>query len=221
VFTRSSPCRSRLYPDRGFTLSEVMVSIATFLVLSTTILGMVITSLRYLRSMEANINAQNYATQALDYMSAELRQGIPNFSSRGFSSITPSVQSTSILMPNQNTKTSTTLEFNIPNFDGDGSGSQWDPTLGDTILTNPAYFKKIKYYVQNNKTLRRQVITYDSSGTASTLSDDDLINISNSDGSISITCTWESADLVDLQVSVSEGYRTFTAQSRVYILVRN
>lgn len=216
-------CSKKFKKSSGFTLSEVMVTASTFLMLSLVLLGIMITALKYLRAAEFDINAQNNVAIAMDIICNEVRQGVPNLSgSTGFQTITPAVTSTAILMPNKNVANSNELAFNIPNFDGDGSGSAWDPKLGDSILQNPAYFKKIRYYVANNNALHREVTTYNSSGTADTPNDSELIKVMNPQGgSIQLQCTWLMADLIEVKITSVEGERTRVGTSKVYIMVRN
>lgn len=207
--------------SKGFTLSEVLVTVSTFLLLSLTILGILITGLRYMSRLETDIDAQNKVMDSIEVITDELRQGIPNSSSAGYTSITPVVSSTAILMPNNNQKTSNELIFNVPNYDGAGSGSQWNPALGITILSNPAYFKKIRYYVENSRTLCREVTTYSSSGAADASSKQELAQISNPDGYIKLDLTWLKSDLVEVKVTCNEGYRDFVGTEKAYLLVRN
>ncbi len=211
-----------LRKNKGFTLSETLVTVATFLLLSLTILGILITGLRYMSRLETDIDAQNKVMDSIEVITDELRQGIPNSdSTTGYGSITPVVSSTAILMPNTNQKTSNELIFNVPNFDGAGSGSQWNPGLGITILSNPAYFKKVRYYVENNRTLYREVTTYNSTGSADTPSKQELTSISSPDGYLRLDLTWLKSDLVEVKVTCNEGYIDYVGTEKAYLLVRN
>lgn len=207
---------------RGFTLSEVLVTVATFLLLSLTILGILITGLRYMTRLETDIEAQNKVMDSIERITDELRQGIPNSDgTTGYASITPVVSSTAILKPNNNQKTSNELIFNVPNYDGAGSGSQWNPGLGISILSNPAYFKKIRYYVENNKILYREVTTYNASSAADTPIKQEVASVSNPDGYLKLDLTWLKSDLVEVKVTCNEGYHDFVGTEKAYLLVRN
>ena len=207
---------------KGFTLSEVLVTVATFLLLSLTILGILITGLRYMSRMETDIDAQNKVMDSIEVITDELRQGIPNSDgTTGYASITPVVSSTAILMPNSNQKTSNELVFNVPNYDGSGSGSQWNPGLGITILSNPAYFKKVRFFVENNRTLYREVTTYSSNGDADTPVKQELGKVSSPDGYLKLDLTWLKSDLLEVKVTCNEGYRDFVGTEKAYLLVRN
>lgn len=208
--------------NKGFTLSEVMVTVATFLLLSLTILGILVTGLKYMARLETDIAAQNKVTDAIAIITDELRQGIPNsHSTTGYPSISPAVSSTAILMPNSNQKTADRLIFNVPNYDGAGSGSQWNPSLGITILSNPAYFKRVRYYVENNRILYREVTTYNSSGNPDTPSREEVANVSDPEGFIRLNITWLKSDLVEIKVTCNEGYRDYVGTEKAYLIVRN
>ena len=208
--------------QKGFSLPEVLVTIATFLVLSLTILGILTTGLRYMSRVETDIQAQNKVMDSIELITDELRQGIPNsHSGTGYGSIVPIVSSTAILMPNANQKSSTELIFNVPNYDGAGSGTAWNPGVGITILSNPAYFKKVRFYVENNRTLYREVTTYNSAGNADSPIKAEVLSIDNPDGYINLNLVWQKADLVQISITCNEGYREFTGTEKAYLLVKN
>jgi prepilin-type N-terminal cleavage/methylation domain-containing protein len=208
---------NRSNPQKGFTLPEVVITTGVFLLFVLSLLGLMIIGMRYFKMADADVAAQQNCREILDVIGNELRQAAPcpdpgqgSQPARGYLGITPAVGSTAVLYPNKNTTTATYLEFTEPNY------TTFDPTATGFDRTNPSNYQKIKYYI-SGKTLKREVITYTTSGTVSNTKTDDVAVSRN--GSIALNVAWASNRVFNITVTTAEGQKKYTGSIKVFVLV--
>lgn len=197
---------------RGFTLAEVIVMSLIFSIFSMTAVAGLTLALRYWNQANQRMLAEQNVRVAMQTMTAELRQAIvdpdpgASHAATGYLSITPTVPATGIMTPNTNARSATSLVFTEPSASYDVNSS----TFSDT---NPQYYQKVSYFIQNNS-LKRQIFTFDSTGTVTTGTPATIVSASSS-GTLLLTVTWLSATTVHLQVVAQESVYSFSLATDV------
>lgn len=204
------PARLMKGGARAFTLSEICVVVVLFALFSTTALASLNLSLAQWGYVARRINATSSARFAMSTMVNELRQALPNPTSLGYRSLTPAVSPTGVLKPNANARTSTELVFTEVDPDA------YNPAASGFDSGNPALYRRVRYYVQGGTTLRREMTTYTSGGSVASTRDDLVARAQ----ALSLSVTWQAADLFDLAVSVTEGNVVVTLNTRAFIVGR-
>ncbi len=190
---------------RGFTLAELTVLLLIFSLFATTVLATLTLALRFWTHFNQELSAEQTARTAMDVITDELRQALPDTdpggtnSATGYRSISPAVPPTGILQPNANATSSTQLIFTEPNT------ANFDPSSSGWVASAPSNFQRVRYYVLNNA-VRREQIQYDSSGNV--IADtDDMVVTASSTGSVSLSFGYLSADTLNVTVSANEGIK--------------
>jgi len=201
----------------GFTLSEVMITVVIFLLFMMSLLGMLIMGLRYLNKANSEIIAQQNCRNILETITTELRQAMPNPAPgiTGYLSISPPVEPTAVLYPNNNVKTANYIKFTEPNF------SYYDPSSLTFNAADPQNYQQVKYYINNN-VLYREVKTIDSAGTLSEPTSFALAETPG--GSLSMTAKYLTSNKFEISVTVTENKghdteATYTGTEKVFIAV--
>jgi|GEM_PF-1706027 len=202
----------------GFTLAELMVVSVLFLLVSSSIMGVLILALSCWEKADASVAAQQNARLAASIIIADLKQAVINQDpghgtnpATGYRSISPAVPPTGVLFPNLNQLSRAYLIFNEPNFSAyDPSGATWDPQ-------DPSNYQKVKYYVSSG-TLLRQVTKYDSSSQVTSTREDPIAAVN--DGSITLTVNYLGTNLFYVEVRAVEKSTSSSSSSKVYIPAR-
>lgn len=155
----------RKYIDRqrrnGFTLTETLVALFLFALFGLSAVASLTMALRQWGILSKKVNASQNARFVTGIISAELRQGVPNPSSFGWSGQSLP-EPTAILVPNAANPTTNTLTFNEPNpANYDTLAPGWDPS-------NPDNYRTVTYTVVqggNESQITREEINY-TGGTA-------------------------------------------------------
>ncbi|MFH0801527.1 MAG: prepilin-type N-terminal cleavage/methylation domain-containing protein [bacterium] len=202
----------------GFTLAELMVVSVLFLLVSSSIMGVLILALSCWEKADASVAAQQNSRLAVSIITADLKQAVANQDPghgtnppTGYRAISPAVPPTGVLYPNMNQTSRAYIIFNEPYFSAyDPSGASWDPQ-------DPSNYQKIKYYVSSGIILR-QVTKYDSSSQIASTREDPIAAVN--DGSITLTVDYLGPNLFNVKVSAVEKSNTSICSSKVYIPAR-
>jgi type II secretory pathway pseudopilin PulG len=205
---------------KGHTIAEVLVSLASFLVLTTVIAGALTIAVNYLKMTEESIQAKRLIRNCMDIITADINEAIPNPDPgltnppTGYLSIEPppppggsmeaevlsalkrkkTQKPTAFLLPNINMITSNQLVFNKPDFD------KFNPLDENFVLDKPENYKVIRYYIESD-TLHREEKTINADGTYSS---PDIIPIAGIDnGKMSISAKFVDLRTIHLTINVT------------------
>jgi type II secretory pathway component PulJ len=213
----------KTHNSKGHTLAEVMISLASFMILSAVIASALLLGSRYFKIVEESIQAKRLIRDCMDIMTADMNEAIPNPDPgstnppTGYLGVKPpppkagSMEAivltdlnkpklqppTAFLMPNINKKTSDHVIFNKPNFDN------FDPTREGFYRDGAENYKVVRYYVQDNTLYREEkTMNPDSSYNAP-----EVLPIAGVDsGTLSISAKHINLRTVELTINlVSEG----------------
>jgi len=203
---------------RGFTLAEVVITVAVFSIFAVSAAGSMTAALRNWTRCNTRMQAEQNARTALSTIVADLRQALPDpdpgtsAPPTGYLSLSPSVSATGTLAPNANIPNSTTLTFtepNVANYNPGGSG--WSPL-------SPANYQKVTYYVLNGS-LRRKQIQYTASGAISATTDD-AVATPVQGTPVALTCAYLSPTSVQITVTATEQTQACTLSTSVPTLAQ-
>ncbi len=199
---------------KGFTLPEVLVSLAIFLLFILTMLGMLIMGMRYLNKADAQIVAQRTCRNILDTIVSELRQGVPNPDPGGTGYLSVTTNPTAVLYPNESTPTTNYILFTEPNY------ARFNPSDASFNRQNPDIYQRVKYYVQNNILYREeQTIT---GGNLDTPVVTPLAEAPNGEIQLSVTRVNDKTFDITVTVTVDKGQAseaTYSDTAKVFIAV--
>lgn len=211
---KSKPFTKRRY--RAFTLAEMTVVIALFGLFSTTALASLNLTLRHWRTVSIQTDVYSSCRMAINTISKELRQGMPNpapgFQSYYYEDInTPSTDVIAVSTPNIKNQTATQLIFTEAN------PADFSPTstFGFTA-TDPKHYRRVRYYVSQNK-LHREMKTYNSSGAVSKTSDDILTSADSI--TFLVTCLSPTNYKIEFSCSKTVGSNTKEASLSSNVIV--
>ncbi len=207
--------RKLLLERNGFSLVDMIVTLAIFGVLSLSILSTLIISNGYWQQGNQQTTSQGNSREAFQAVLNELKQALPDPDPgganpiTGYLSIAPAVAPTGVLMPNANTAVSATLTFNEPNTANyTPFGVGWSPNT-------PSNYKKIQYSVTGTNTLQRTEITYNANGSQASTRTDTVLSSKN--GTLQLQCTFLSSNLFNLKITATENGKTYVLSSDVYL----
>jgi prepilin-type N-terminal cleavage/methylation domain-containing protein len=195
---------------KGFSMAEVLVSLVVFSLFSLGLVYSLTYGIRCFRKAEAAHNAHNTCISALEVILNDLNQAIPNpdpgriNTPTGYLSISPAVELTAFLIPNNNSKTSNKIKFNMPNFTNmDIAGA--NPPV-DKL--RPDLYRQVEYYTSNNA-LYRKITNIDAAGILSAETPL-LIAEAGSKGSITLHAEFKSPKVIKVTLKVREDIGTPT-----------
>lgn len=207
---------------KGFTLSELMVTIVLFGIFSTTLLTMLTLSLRYMTKANTSINSQKTVATISDCMTNEIKTALINGTSNGYKYVTPTPPPapTAFLDPPTNITTdnrnkSNQVKFsaiNAKNFDI----TTYDPSSTSATMldtTNSNNFQTVRYYVSGDqKSIHREVTRYDPT-LGNTVTVDTTIGESEI-GTFTLSSELISSDLIKITITEFKGAMPVNLLSR-------
>jgi len=201
--------KMEIKPQKGITLSEILVSIAILLILTSALTAVLIMGLNYLKQADININGQQNCRIMTECITFEMGQAMPDPDpgGTGYLSISPLVAATGILFPNANVTTGNYVEFTEPN------PSNYDISVAGFDSNNPANYQRIKYYINNN-ILYRDIKTYNQFGAVASSSTDEIIDGGNQ--TLNLLTSYIDKNIIDITVASTYKDKTFSLTSRVY-----
>lgn len=206
----------------GFTLVELLVTLAIFTVLAGSILATFAVSAGYWNSGNAQNDIKEGVRLGFQTIQAEMMQssidtdpGASN-TSTGYLGINPPLSDlqppynapTGILLPNANTdqQTSSEVLFNEVNA-ANCAAPCWAPG------SNPFNYLQVEYFVSNG-VLQRQQTSYTATGSVASTRTDTVVEIKN--GTLQMQATYSTAYSLDLQITAQENGRTYSLTSQVF-----
>lgn len=213
---------------KGFTFPELMISAATFLIISLILMEMLIIGTRYLRKAESDVSCQGNCMQVLDFIANDLRQAAPNYdkrtggSSTGFLYLGATTSPTAVIYPNASTTTTGSLKsvkymlFTKPDF------TKFDPSNTAFVKDNPYYYKQIRYYTSTDyRTVYRETRTISSTGTLQPAVKETLFETTT--GLIYLQFRWITSRRFEVRVDFQEdvykeSFREYVATDQVFIM---
>lgn len=197
--------------NNGFSLSEFMVSLGLFLILTSSLAGTLIIGMRYYKASDVSVDVQKSVRDTIEAISNDVRQAVPNddpglFGNppTGYKSITPSISPTGVLYPNVNLTSTNYIIFNKPDY------SYYNPTSTSWVPLDPRNFRKIRYFIQNGNEVMREVTLFNSDGTVLSTHQDSQAIVK--DGSIQLICSmqysYDKNPFYHARVIASEGKKT-------------
>ena len=204
---------------RAFTLAELAVVIALFGLFSTTALASLSLTLRHWKTMSAQTDVYTACRTAVNPLSKEMRQGIPNrapyfivYYRESPSEVT--TEATSVVNPCTLNTSSSDVTFYEAN------PAFFSPAVANFREVDPRCYRTVRYYVRNGSELRRNLKTYDSTGNK--ISEDDALIVACDRVSLLVTCKSASVYKVDFSASKTYGSSTKEASlsTTVHVLGR-
>lgn len=175
--------------QKGFSLSEFMIALFLFSILSSSLAGTIIIGMRYYQKSNLGTEAQMFTRNAIEFISNEIRQAVPNpdpglngNTPTGYKAVSPSIDPTGVLYPNVNEISTDYVVFTIPDYD------YYDPSDEDWFSQDPRNYKKVKYAVYNQNELIRETTTYNSDGSINTRTQLSILTFS--EGVIELSCKY-------------------------------
>lgn len=199
---------------KAFTLVELMVSLVVFMILTTSLVCSVAIGLRHWLNIIDRVNVgQNIAT-AINAISCEMKQSIINpdpggtgRSATGYVSVSPAILPSGVIYPNSNQTTQSYVDFSEPS-------ATYDPTASGFADTNPANYRRVKFYVDNNILYREQK-TYTSAGVVESTVTTPVVK--SVGGVMTLSVVYSSTTTYNLSIYNKEGNYSNTMTMKVYI----
>lgn len=199
--------------NKGFTLIDLLTTLAIFGVLSLSILSTVVITNGYWQNGNQQTTSQSNSRVGFQTILNELKQALPDPDrgnpATGYLSIIPAVSPTGVLMPNANTTTSTTLIFTEPNT------INYTPFVVGWNPANPSNYKRIQYTVSGGTNLQRTETTYNNNGSVAGTRTDQILASKN--GTLQIQTRYITSNLFNLSVTATENGKTYVLSSNVYL----
>jgi prepilin-type N-terminal cleavage/methylation domain-containing protein len=198
---------------RGFTLTELIVTIGLLSLFSTAVVATLAATLNFWRSSNSRVTAEQNVRMAMQFITLEVRQSIavPD-PITGWQSIQPALTvPTGVLMPNPNVRTSAQLIFQEMN------PTVYDPTAASFDETDSLNYQRVRFYITNNE-LHREVITYGVGGTSATTNDLAVVSATKPGGILTMTTELTGDNFVTITVSTLEGECAFSLTTSVIAL---
>jgi len=211
---------------KGFTLAELLVTMLLFTMFSTTLLGVLTLSLRYLARADRLISAQKSASMTMDFISNELKNAVINPTSTGYLSISPiPATATAVLVPTPTTSTASEIRFTTVNPDSRNPAmstyrATCDPSSTSYSTTDRANYQTVRYYIAvNGREVHRELKKYDANGLLTRTTDDVVAQVD--EGLITMSFTISQSDLVTITITCRAGTgqdsETFSSTSKIFI----
>lgn len=210
-----SPSSFKKCGGPGFMLLELLVATTIFLLFSTAMVATISMALQSQREADRRNRLQQNVKALHAAVTTEMKQAIANpdpggaFPSTGYLSIVPAVAPTGVLLPNANQPANTAVTFTEPN------SANYNPSLAGWVDSSPANYMRVRYYIQGTRAFR-EVITYAANGSVASTQTDPVADIPL--GNLSISSTYQSPTLYIVVVSGSEGGKTYSLSTQVYLI---
>ncbi|MCE1245188.1 MAG: hypothetical protein LWY06_00945 [Firmicutes bacterium] len=206
-------CTSEYKKTKGLSLVELIIMLAMLLVFIGTLFSAMIAGLRYWSDGRLRLRAQESLRECLDTMTTEMRQALPNpdpgvgtNTPTGYLSLSPAVDPTGVLFPNENTVSGDYVEFNEPlEAAYIPSNTGWTPEL-------PTNYQKVRYFVSGG-VLKRRVTKFNSSGAQSSQTEDNVVTLQ--DGSLSLKTTCLSPTYYEIEMTAKLSKFSYTIKTNV------
>ncbi|MBI2266584.1 MAG: prepilin-type N-terminal cleavage/methylation domain-containing protein [Armatimonadetes bacterium] len=198
----------------GFTLAELLVAAALFMLLGGALLTVVSMALRSWRDADVRVNNQQNVRLIQDAIVSELRQAIPDSDPgglnppTGYLSVTPAISPTGVIFPNTNTPLGNYVEFTEPN------PAVYDPSSVGFNPATPSNYRRIKYYLQSGY-LKRDSTEYDSNGTPLNQKTTNIAQINT--GTITLEVARLGTKLYQVKFTVQQGNQVFMLVQKVFV----
>ena len=174
---------------RGFTLTELAVTMVIFSLFSTSLVATLTLSMSYYRQTKEFVLAEQNARIGMAAIVTEFRQ-----------SLCPNTSTSAIITPAAINATANQFVFTEANT------VNFNPLASDFNFNSPANFLEVNYFVQNNSgvtALEREVQSFNANGTIA--SDVTQVVAQSNTGSIALSVTELNANSVSVQIISSEG----------------
>ncbi|MCD4784399.1 MAG: hypothetical protein K8T10_11315 [Candidatus Eremiobacteraeota bacterium] len=206
--------------NNGFSLAEFIVSLGLFLILTSSLAGTLMIGMRCYQASDVDVDFQKSVRDTIEAISNDVRQAVPDDApglfgnpATGYKSITPSISPTGVLYPNVNEASTNYIIFNKPDY------SYYNPTLASWVPLDPRNFRKIRYFVQNDNEIIREVTLFNSDGSVASTHQDSQAIVE--EGSIQLICSMQYSDDMNpfyrVRVIVSEEEKTFSLSANCRI----
>ncbi|MCD4784230.1 MAG: hypothetical protein K8T10_10465 [Candidatus Eremiobacteraeota bacterium] len=207
--------KNSLWLRKGLTLVEMIITLGMMIVFIGALFSAMIAGLTYWKDGRLRLQTQEALRESLDTMTTELRQALPNPDPgtngnppTGYLGITPEIDPSGILYPNENNSVGDYLEFTEPVV------SVYIPSTTGWSEEQPDNYQKIRYYV-NKEYLIRRVTRYNSSGVQVSEEDNNVVALR--EGEITMQVTSLSTSLVEIEMTATLSKFSYTIKTKVKI----
>jgi len=207
--------KKSLWLRRGFSLTEMIIMLGMMIVFIGALFSALIAGLTYWKDGKLRLQTQEALRESLDTMTTELRQALPNPDPgtngnppTGYLGVTPAIDPTGILYPNENNPVGNYLEFTEP------VESVYIPSGTGWSEENPDNYQKVRYYT-NNGYLVRRVTRYNASGVQISEEDNNVVTLR--EGELTLEVTSISTSLVEIEMTATLNKFTYTIKTKVKI----
>jgi hypothetical protein len=206
--------RARLKKNqKALSLVELIIMLAMLVVFLGTLFSAMIAGLRYWTDGRLRLRAQESIRECLDTMTNEMRQALPNpdpgtgsNGATGYLAITPAIDPTGVLYPNENTTEGNYVEFTEPveaNYIPSNTG--WKPEL-------PNNYQKVRYFVSGGA-LKRKVTVYNAAGAMESETENNVVTLQ--DGTLSLKVKCLSPTYYEIEMTATLSKFSYTIKTNV------
>lgn len=207
--------KNSLWLRRGFSLIEMIIVLGMMVVFIGALFSAMIAGLSYWKDGKLRLQTQEALRESLDTMTTELRQALSNPDPgtngnppTGYLGITPEIEPTGILFPNENNPVGDYLEFTEP------VESVYIPSTTGWSEEQPDNYQKIRYYT-NKEYLVRRVTRYNSSGVQVSEEDNNVVALREGDLILQVTSI--STSFVEIEMTATLNKFSYTIKTKVKI----
>lgn len=212
---------------RGFTLAEMIITLALFSLFSTTVVATLSATLNFWNQQNARILAQQNVRICMQLIVTEMRQSvrdgdpITGYASLGLT--TP----TTVLSPNVNQQsvscTSSTLggtaTSTSPLVFTEANQTNYQPTSASFNASSSNNFQQVLFYVNNSTAMHRVVTTYTSTGAVATTTDM-IVATASAPGLLALSAQYYNANAVTVTVTAVESEINYSLTTTVMSLAQ-